>query len=94
VRRVLPNQPLSVIQHGVNRAAIFVDDEDRHGAPWAITGFRRCQIALRGFPNDRRRVKNRPPEPGSIDPPYERWKPELQSFQVMFGEDRVPLAAL
>jgi len=22
------------------------------------------------------------------------WKPALQSFQVMFGEDRVPLAAL
>jgi putative transposase len=22
------------------------------------------------------------------------WKPALQSFQVMFGEDRVPLSAL
>ena len=29
-RLVLPNQPLHVTQRGVNRAAIFLDDEDRH----------------------------------------------------------------
>ncbi|MEO8366999.1 MAG: transposase, partial [Pseudoxanthomonas sp.] len=29
-RLVLPNQPLHVTQRGVNRAAIFIDDEDRH----------------------------------------------------------------
>ncbi|MDQ3286675.1 MAG: transposase [Pseudomonadota bacterium] len=27
---VLPNQPLHVTQRGVNRAAIFLDDQDRH----------------------------------------------------------------
>jgi len=29
-RLVLPNQPLHVTQRGVNRAAIFLDDQDRH----------------------------------------------------------------
>ena len=29
-RLVLPHQPLHVTQRGVNRAAIFIDDEDRH----------------------------------------------------------------
>lgn len=29
-RLVLPGQPLHVTQRGVNRAAIFIDDEDRH----------------------------------------------------------------
>lgn len=29
-RLVLPHQPLHVTQRGVNRAAIFLDDEDRH----------------------------------------------------------------
>lgn len=29
-RLVLPHVPLHIIQRGVNRAAIFIDDEDRH----------------------------------------------------------------
>lgn len=29
-RLILPNQPFHVTQRGVNRAAIFLDDEDRH----------------------------------------------------------------
>lgn len=29
-RLILPNVPLHVTQRGVNRAAIFIDDEDRH----------------------------------------------------------------
>lgn len=29
-RLILPNVPLHVTQRGVNRAAIFIDDDDRH----------------------------------------------------------------
>jgi putative transposase len=29
-RLILPNIPLHITQRGVNRAAIFIDDEDRH----------------------------------------------------------------
>ena len=29
-RLILPNVPLHITQRGVNRAAIFIDDEDRH----------------------------------------------------------------
>jgi len=66
--------------------------------PWAKPGYvrrgPRLSDSASRLPNDWRRVNTRPPEPGSIDPPYARWKPALQSFQVMFGEDRVPPLAL
>lgn len=35
-RLVLPHGPLHVTQRGVNRAAIFIDDEDRHHYRWLL----------------------------------------------------------
>lgn len=49
-RLVLPGIPLHVIQRGVNRAALFVDDEDRrHYLRLLRNACRRCGVAIHAF---------------------------------------------
>jgi len=73
-----------VVGLGVENGAATGVAADREGLGWKRTSAARCRLF------NRCRVREASKNWKSIH----HWKPALQSFQLMFGEERVPLAAL